>query len=296
MCTAVFCPFDRGYVGRTLDYEHSFGELVVGTPRGYFSLRGIRQKYALLGMACVKQEIPLYYDAVNEKGLAMVGLRFAGCAAYQQPQGSGKEVAQYAFIPYLLGRCADMAEVRECLAGLRITDAPFDSETPPSPLHWLVAGKDGALVIEPKATGLAIYENDLGVLTNAPPFPEQLARFAAFQEEIGHTIPNEDTHLPGDLSSSSRFLRAAIARECALSYAGGQGTWDVFHILHAVSVLKGNCPLPGGLQKYTRYQSVLSLTGGQYYLWRYESLAAECFCMDERRKNGQALCYFDTED
>ena len=38
----------------------------------------------MIGMAYVAEDYPLYYDAVNEKGVGMAGLNFVGNAVYQE--------------------------------------------------------------------------------------------------------------------------------------------------------------------------------------------------------------------
>ena len=85
MCTAATYTTDSFYFGRNLDYEFSYGDEVTITPRAYpFGLRRMgdfRTKYAMIGMAYVAGEYPLYYDAVNEKGLGIAGLNFVGNAA-----------------------------------------------------------------------------------------------------------------------------------------------------------------------------------------------------------------------
>ena len=54
------------------------------TPRNYpFEFRYMGRKdnhYAMIGMAHVAGGYPLYYDAINEKGLGMAGLNFVGNA------------------------------------------------------------------------------------------------------------------------------------------------------------------------------------------------------------------------
>ena len=86
MCTALTYLSGDFYMGRTLDYERGYGEEVVVTPRAYpfeFRHEGLcAQHYAIIGTACVADGYPLYYDAVNEKGLGMAGLNFVGvCSA-----------------------------------------------------------------------------------------------------------------------------------------------------------------------------------------------------------------------
>ena len=87
MCTAATYKTKDFYFGRTLDYEFSYGDDVTVTPRNYvFDFRHegrLESHYAIVGMAHVADGYPLYYDAVNEKGLGMAGLNFVGNAKYR---------------------------------------------------------------------------------------------------------------------------------------------------------------------------------------------------------------------
>ena len=86
MCTAATYKSKDFYFGRTLDYEYSYGDQIVITPRNYvFNFRHVddmKNHYAIIGMAHVAEDYPLYYDAMNEKGVAMAGLNFVGNAVY----------------------------------------------------------------------------------------------------------------------------------------------------------------------------------------------------------------------
>ena len=86
MCTAATYKTEDFYFGRTLDYEFSYGDEITVTPRNYpFNFRHMglcESHYAMIGMAHVADGYPLYYDAVNEKGLGMAGLNFVGNAVY----------------------------------------------------------------------------------------------------------------------------------------------------------------------------------------------------------------------
>ena len=78
MCTAISYKNVDAYFGRNLDLERGYGECVVITPRQYeFTMRYTKSMtfhYAMIGMATVVNEFPLYYEATNEKGLSMAGL------------------------------------------------------------------------------------------------------------------------------------------------------------------------------------------------------------------------------
>ena len=119
MCTAATYKTKDFYFGRTLDYEFSYGEEVVITPRNYvFNFKKeekIDNHYAIIGMAHVIDNYPLYFDASNEEGLGIAGLNFDGPCHYF-PEVSGKNnVTPFELIPYLLSQYTTVAEVKEAL-------------------------------------------------------------------------------------------------------------------------------------------------------------------------------------
>ena len=107
MCTAATYKTNDFYFGRTLDYEFSYGDEVTITPRNYrfdFRHMGILEShYAIIGMAYVAGGYPLYYDGINEKGLGMAGLNFVGNAKFQHIEEGRDNIAQFEFIPWILG-------------------------------------------------------------------------------------------------------------------------------------------------------------------------------------------------
>ena len=84
-------------MGRTLDYEFSYGDQITVTPRNYpFSflhMPSLSHHYAMIGMACVMDDYPLYYEAFNEKGLGIAGLNFVGNAVYFDPKPEKDNIA-----------------------------------------------------------------------------------------------------------------------------------------------------------------------------------------------------------
>ncbi len=108
MCTAATYKTKDFYFGRTLDYEFSYGDEVTVTPRNYpfqFRYRGEKSShYAIIGMAHVVGDYPLYYDGINEKGVGMAGLNFVGNAVYQEVSDNRENVAQYEFIGKTAGK------------------------------------------------------------------------------------------------------------------------------------------------------------------------------------------------
>lgn len=291
MCTALTYLSGDFYMGRTLDYERGYGEEVVVTPRAYpfaFRHEGLcAQHYAIIGTACVADGYPLYYDAVNEKGLGMAGLNFVGNAAYAAPCAGKRNVAQFEFIPWLLGRCAGLAEARAALAKLNLVGTPFSAHFPAAQLHWLVADRTGALVVESMADGLHVYDCPEGVLTNNPPFPIQhfgLNRYLGLSPRQPENRFSDQLELsafsrgmgalglPGDLSSPSRFVRAAFVRANARSaQTEDASVSQFFHILTSVEQQRGCCELDDGQYEITLYSSCCNADRGIYYYTTYDN-------------------------
>ena len=173
MCTAATYQSKDFYMGRTLDYEFSYGEEIAVMPRNYplaFRFDGkLEHHYAIIGMAHMAG-FPLYYDAVNEKGLGMAGLNFVGNAVYREPKEGCRNVAQFEFIPWILSQCATLAEAKSLLEEMNLTGTPYSEQLPSAQLHWIIADATGAITVESVADGLKVYENPVGVLANNPPF------------------------------------------------------------------------------------------------------------------------------
>ena len=288
MCTAITW---RNYFGRTLDYDRSFGQEVTIMPRNFpLNLRSgekMQRHYALVGMARVEDGYPLFFDAVNEKGLCMAGLNFVGNAVYRRPLPDRKNVTHFELIPWLLGSCATVSQARQALQGLRITDTPFSESLPPASLHWLLADGKEALTLEAMADGLHIHENSVGVLSNNPPFPMQLQHLRQFRglssgEGENRFAPKLSLEpdsrgmgamgLPGDLSSQSRFVRAAFTVHNAVCEAEEEEVSQFFHILGTVEQTRGCCRVGEGYE-ITLYTSCCDLTRGIYYYTTYENRA-----------------------
>lgn len=285
MCTAVSYFKNDHYFGRSLDYERSFGETVVITPRNFvfdFRFAGImREHFAFIGMAHVAENFPLYYDGVNEKGLAMAGLNFVGNAFYGEPVEGKYAIAPHEFIPFILGQCRDLPEARELLDKVCLVDEPFSKDYPISELHWIISDKNGSLVVESTKNGFFVYDDPMGILTNNPEFPQQLLqinnymglspkqpenRFCSEYPFKPYSRGMGAIGLPGDWSSESRFVRAAFVK--ANSICGEteeERVSQFFHILSSVENPNGCCELEDGAYQITQYTCCCNCDKGIYY-------------------------------
>ena len=255
MCTAATYKTKDFYFGRTLDYEFSYGDEIAITPRNYpFHFRHSDQildkHYAIIGMAHISDSYPLYYDAINEKGLGMAGLNFVGNAAYANPVSDKENIAQFEFIPWILSQCTTLEEARRKLSAMNLTNTQFSETFPCAQLHWILADTSGCIVVESMKDGLHIYDNPVGVLTNNPPFPQQMFQLNNYQSLSPRQPENTFAPglelqsysrgmgalgLPGDLSSASRFTKVAFTKINSRSGDSElESVSQFFHILGSV--------------------------------------------------------------
>lgn len=310
MCTAATYLTEHFYFGRTLDYEVSYHEEVVVTPRNYpfrFRKAGTQSRhYAMIGMACVMDGYPLYYDAVNEKGLGMAGLNFVGNAHYGSCLPGKDNIAQFELIPWVLGQCDSVKQARELLGNLRLIDLPFSDGLSPAQLHWILGDRREVITVEVTWEGLRIYDNPVGVLTNNPPFPQQMQRLRDFMGLSPREPQNRFSDaldltpysrgmgalgLPGDLSSQSRFVRVAFVR--MNSRSGGtvpESVNQFFHILGSVEQQRGCCELASGDYEVTLYTGCCDADTGIYYYTTYGNHQICAVDMHRENLDGQALC------
>ena len=229
MCTAIS---ENGYFGRTLDVECDWGGEVVVYEN-------------IIGMARQVRGVPLWFDAANRYGLGGAALNFPGLAVYRSESDKRFNVPSYDLIAFVLRRCQNVREAAELLSDVNITPDAFAPDMPPTPLHWIFADPKESIVFEQTADGGKVYPNPIGILTNAPTFPEHLNNI-------------EKGIKPTDLSSESRFILAAEAKkrpapECAEQF---------FDLMKSVFVELGK-----GSKKETKtvYTSCIDLQKGEYY-------------------------------
>lgn len=312
MCTAATYKTKDFYFGRTLDYDFSYGDEITITPRNYpFKLRDkgkLGSHHAMIGMAHVAEGCPLYYEAVNEKGLCMAGLNFVGNAVYFDRQEGKDNIAQFEFIPWILGQCGNLAEALKMLKTANITNTPFSDKLPVAQLHWIIADKSGAVTVESSAEGLKVYDNPVGVLSNNPTFDMQMFNLNNYMQLTAESPKNTFAKglelnrysrglgalgLPGDLSSQSRFVRAAFVKMNSVSGdSEKESVSQFFHILNSVDQQRGCCILEGGKCEITIYTCCCNADKGIYYYTSYDNHRITAVNMNKENLDSTDLVRF----
>ena len=309
MCTAATYKTKDFYFGRTLDYEFSYGDEITITPRNYeFNFRKVKKvesHYAMIGMAHVVGDYPLYYDAINEKGLGIAGLNFVGNAYYNEGIEGKDNIAQFELIPWILGQCESVKEVRELLKNINITNEPFSEKFPLAQLHWIIADKDESITVESMKDGLKVYDNPVGVLTNNPPFDKQMFELNKYMN-LSSKLPKNNFSdkldmeyysrgmgaigLPGDLSSQSRFVRVSFVKMNSVSEDDEKSSVSqFFHILNSVDQQRGCCEVADGKYEITIYTSCCNASKGIYYYTTYNNHQITAVDMFKENLDGNSI-------
>lgn len=309
MCTAISFNSASHYFGRNLDLEKSYGERVVITPRNFpFNLRhsaSVKSHYALIGMATVEDNFPLYYEATNEKGLSMAGLNFPDNAYYFPLSQEKENVAVFEFVLWILGKCKEVEEAIELIGCTNLTAVNFSEKLPASPLHWLISDSKKSITVECMKNGFNVYQNPFGVLTNNPPFEyhtlnvnnymslsPQLAKNTLTAETPLHnySLGMGALGLPGDYSSASRFVRVVFVKENSVCGIGEKESVNqFFHILDSVAMPKGCVLTKSGELEYTRYSCCCNTDTGVYYYKTYSGTAVTAVDMHSANLEGNEL-------
>ena len=296
MCTAATYKTKDFYFGRTLDYEFSYNEEVAITPRNYqFNFRNkesITNHYAIIGMAYVADKYPLYYDAINEKGLGIAGLNFVGNAHYNEPQQEKDNIAQFEFIPWILSQCATTKEARRLIEKINLLNVPFSAQLPLAQLHWIISDSEESITVEAVRDGIKIYDNPVGVLNNYMNLSNKSPKnsFAQNLELQQYSRGMGAIGLPGDLSSQSRFVRVAFVKMNSVSGEDeNESVSQFFHILNSVDQQRGCCQLDDGKYEITIYTSCCNATKGIYYYTTYDNHQITAIDMYKENLDGESL-------
>lgn len=306
MCTAISWKPGHHYFGRNLDLHCSFHESVCIVPRR-FPLPYVSQDqphYAMIGIATVADGQPLFYDAVNEMGLAMAGLNFPKSAYYPHAASVREPLPPYALMGTLLAGCADVSQALQLLRRYSLARIDFSSQLPASPLHWLLCDRERCVALEPTAQGMQIWEDPVGVLTNEPPLPYHFYRLSELQQLQPGKPENRicpgytpecfslglgAVGLPGDLSSSSRFVRAAFTRcNARAGKTEEENVGRFFHILDTVAQTDGCTQVSDGWEK-TLYSSCCDTDLGIYYYTTWENRQLSAVHLYHEDLNGREL-------
>ena len=99
--------------------------------------------------------------------------------------------------------------------------------------------------------------------------------------------------LPGDLSSQSRFVRAAFTKLNSVSGdSEGESVSQFFHILGSVEQQRGCCLAGEGKYEITIYTSCCNADRGIYYYTTYENSQITAVDVHREELDGESLARY----
>lgn len=294
MCTGVRFSDNNGnmYFGRNLDWSCGYGQKVVVTPRGYTYdsafLGEMKSKTgAIIGMAIIAENTPLYFDCCNEAGLGIAGLNFPGYAAYAESAIDGKtNVAAYEFPLWVAMNFSTVDEAEKTLRDVAIVAKPLNANLPVSELHFIIGDAKRSIVVEYTKNGMEIFDNPVDVLTNQPGYgwhQENLRNYMNLAPEMPKEVDWQNAKLtafgsgsmmrgiPGDYYSPSRFVRVAyLNTHYPVKSAESENVARLFHTLTGVAMIDGAAEMANGDCEITVYTGGYSSATKTYYYNTYD--------------------------
>lgn len=310
MCTSIAMKTGDFYFGRNMDLEYELNGSVVIAPRNFpFVFRRtspLKHHFAMIGMAVMAQGVPLYAEAVNEKGLCMAGLNFPDNAYYSPQEDPDKiNISPFELIHWILGKCGSIAEVRELIKQTHLVNIHFSAQLPLSPLHWHIADQEASLVMENTRDGLFLYDNPVGVLTNNPGFHFQMTNLCQYLNLTTGCPANCFSEkakikpfgmgfgcigLPGDFSPASRFVKTGFLALNSVCPENEQGSVSqLFHLLDAVAMPRGSVLTPEDQYDTTIYSCCINASKGLYYYKTYANNQLTAVDMNRENLNSCSL-------
>ena len=219
----------------------------------------------------------------------------------------------YDLILWITGNFATLEELRPYLDKINLVARPFAENVGLPTLHWMVTDKTGkAIVIEKTKEGFKVYENKVGVMTNAPSFDWHITNLRQYMNAtpVQPTSANwSDLELtplgsatggiglPGDFSSPSRFVRVAFLRaQILMEDIENDGIIEFFHILNNVAMVKGSVITKDGKDEITQYSSCMNLEKGLYYYKSYNNNQINMLDMHKEDLDGSEMKIFPYND
>lgn len=236
--------------------------------------------YGYVGLASEDYVI----EGLNEAGLSAGLFYFPKFGSYPKynPKENDITLSDTQFVAWVLGNFETVDDVIAGLQTINVTATDPRAET----LHWRVADKFGRQIVIEYVNGIPmVYENKLGVLTNAPGYPWHITNLNNYinlhsggveSHEFGNISlsplgeGNGLLGLPGDMTPPSRFIRAAFFQNSAPMLENADKTVEqAFHIMLALTIPIGaqysDSKSVPNIPSATQWTSVTDMTNDKLY-------------------------------
>jgi penicillin V acylase-like amidase (Ntn superfamily) len=298
MCTAFTLKTRQGetFFGRNMDFSYDIEPHFYIVPKNYewnnaLNMEKIHDIYCFIGIGQEQDGILGFFDGINEMGFAAAVLYFAGYAQYNtmQDSGSGEQIASTDFLHYILGRCANIADLRELLKNLSIVGLEDPVTQTVAPLHWMAVDHSGeCVVIEQTERGMEVMANPIGVMSNSPDFRWHMTNLRNYMEVSPYQSEEAawgnvrltpfgqaggTQTLPGGFTSPERFVRTAYLKSfIPTPESRMEAVVSCFHVMEGVSIPKGAVVTSRNSYDYTKYTAFINTATCEYFFKTYDNI------------------------
>ena len=231
---------------RTMDFGIPLQASVVVMPRGEKCVSALSptdtymqwtSKYGFVGTDV--SHLPGFTDGLNEQGLS-VGTLWLTATKYPDVSSLPREkVIQIIDVAHwILGSFATVDEVKKGLKNVTVTGAPMkEMKNMLFPLHLAIHDRNKkSIVVEFVGEKMQIYDNPYQVMTNDPPFPDQIKNLEKYKKLTNSW--EGMLGLPGDATPPSRFARIhTLNRFVQRSKTSREAINNANHILNRVTLV-----------------------------------------------------------
>ncbi|MDE6571469.1 MAG: choloylglycine hydrolase family protein [Alphaproteobacteria bacterium] len=280
-------------VARTMDWSREeLNNMYVIVPRGRTTQSVLPDgrsggvefttRYGFAGLAVEQPEFVI--DGINEAGLGAALFYFPGYGKYVEynPDYNDKTLADFQVVSWILSQFSTIDQVQAAIQDVRIVNVDTRTTT----VHWRIVESSGRQVVLEIVDGVPhFYENEIGVLTNAPGFPwmvTNLNNYVNLHPGTAGPTNIRNLHmaafgsgsglhgLPGDMTPPSRFVRAAFLQSGAIPQdTGYQTVLQAFHILNNFDVPVGAQfavgTAPNNMPSATQWTVATDMANGTIY-------------------------------
>ena len=294
-CTGISLAAQDGsrVVARTVEWAATPMQCgYVVAPRGHMhqsyiptGANGLQYKGVYGYVGIYTEYEPFVVEGVNEAGLS-AGLfffpQYGEYAPYKQADNA-KTLCDMQFVSWVLSQFSTIDQMKEELQ--KIDLVTLDHKI--GAVHWRITEPNGRMVVMEVVAGVPhFYENNLGVITNAPGFPWHMTNLNNYINLQPGSAPDNTIKpgitlqplghgsgmlgLPGDFTSPSRFVRATFFQTTAPVWATGFDTVvQAFHILNNFDIPIGSqhvkADIPKGLPSATQFTAATDLKAMKFY-------------------------------
>ncbi len=243
-------------------------------------------RFGFVGLGVEQPEFII--DGTNEAGLSAALFYFPAYGKYvdYDPAYNEKTLADFQVVSWILSQFSTIDQVKKAIQGVRIVN--IDNRT--ATVHWRIAEASGREVVLEITDGVPhFFENQVGVLTNAPGFEWMVTNLnnyvnlrpgtagpTTMKTALGDVTltafgsGSGFLGLPGDMTPPSRFVRASFFQSYSLPQKTGYDTvLQAFHILNTfdvpLGIQFGVGAAPNNMPAATQWTIATDLTNRKVY-------------------------------